>query len=149
MITLDERIRPVLESTGFVQRYKKLSEDNRGVESKMENYSNEEVINIANDLGYEINYNRKENFFKLLENDLGLKTQLNISLKYGLVELILDVVKDGERYSVGGPFGMITRLLGEEERVKYPAFSNYNELRSILKEAFSLYSDIRKGLLNR
>lgn len=144
---LDDRVRPVLEDTSFIERYRKLSHENSDLDNKMKNYSCNEVIKIAAELGHELTFNEKENFFKLLENNGGLETQLNISLKYGLVELILGIVKDGERYSVGGPFGMITRLMGESERIKYPVFTDYDQLKNILKESFSIYEDIKKGLL--
>lgn len=118
-------------------------------ESRMEDYSSDKVIRVATNLGFDLSYNKKENFFKLLENNEGLETQLNISLKYGSVELILGIVKNGERYTVGGPFGMIARLLGESEKIKKPAFTSYDQLRDILKGSFTIYNDIKIGLLGR
>lgn len=147
MMKLDEGLRSILENMAVINRYKKLSHENGDLGNKMKVYSNDEVIKIASGLGYNLSYNKKENFFKLLEKNDGLETQLNISLKYGLVELILGIVEDGDRYEVGGPFGVITRLLGEEERIKYPAFKDYDQLRNILRESFGIYEDIKKGLL--
>lgn len=146
---LDERLRPIFEEISFIARYRKLSLENSDTGSKMENYSCDEVIRIAHELGYTLSYNKRENFFKLLERTDGAQTQLNISLKFGLVESILSVTKDDNQYSVGGPFGVITRLLGDSERIKYPAFESYDQLRNILKECFSIYEDVKKGLIAR
>lgn len=144
---IDERVKPILEKVNFIDRYRKLSQQYEDNDYRMEKFSYDQVIEIMSDLGYEVSYDRKENFFKLLENNQGLETQLNINLKYGSVELILGVVKDNERYTVGGPFGMIARLMGESERIKKPVFSNYDQLREVLKDSFQLYEDVKKNLM--
>ena len=147
MIKLDERIRPVLEEINFIERYRNLSYSYADYDNKLKHYANDEVLRVASELGYRLSFNGKENFFKYIQKTDDLALQLNISLKYGSVELILDVVKGGERYQVGGPFGLIVMLMGESERIKYPAFASYDELSEILKEAFGIYEEIKEALL--
>ena len=144
---LDNRLSPILENIAFLTRYRSLSEQFGNGDMKLTTYAKDRVLRIFEDLGYKVNYNNREGFFSIKESIDGLSIQLNMVLKHGLVEFILDIVQDGERYSIGGPFGMIARLMGYEERIKPPVYCNYDDLRLILKEGISLFVEIKSELL--
>jgi len=139
---IDERIKIVLEKIGFESRYKSLGSDFGNQEHRLENYTEEKIQETFKDLGYKPKYFAKENFYQLKQEKSGVEITLNVSLKFGSVELILDVIVDKERYTVGGPFGMIYRLMGNVNRVKRPSFSNYFELKLILLRSVAIYEDI-------
>ena len=54
--------------------------------------------------------------------------------------------KDGETITVGGPFNFIVNLLGEDS-FRYPAFTNYDDLKDILSKSFLIYEDIKQNLI--
>lgn len=115
-------------------------------EKTFENYSNETVVEIIEKLGFSVKYNKKENFFKYQFKSDRIETQLNIALKYGVIELILGIVSNGERIKVGGPFGYIYKSLNNGEKVKPANFRNYDELKLILEQVFSFIDKFNQEL---
>jgi hypothetical protein len=142
-------LKPVLEGIDFVNRYKAISEK-YSFDSKesLEKYSIDEVIKIIESLGYTVKYVKSENFFKVLEKIPPYQFQFNIILKYGIVEFIWDVLRNGERLQLGGPWSLIKKLVtpDQDEIVILPVFRNYEDLKSILKEGFAMYEDFKSAL---
>lgn len=142
---IDSRIIPVFQDVAFVKRYKELVD--RSSEKGMQVYDVNVVQGIFNQLGHSAQYNKSENFFKVLLKSHLVELQINISLKHGALELILGIIVDGERYKVGGPFGFIYRSL-TRERIAKPIFSNYDELGLLIDNVLVLVEDIKSGLIN-
>jgi hypothetical protein len=145
-----EKIKIILSDIDFANRYKELSEQYR-FEKHFENFQIEEAKKIIRDLGYVVQYNKSEHFYKIIEKKNSFKFQFNISLKNGIVELIWAIWLDGILLrGVGGPWGVITRFITDtDERIKLPIFRNYDDLREILKKAFSIYEDFKRELLKQ
>ena len=141
---------PVLNKIDFIKRYKDLSiQFNHELKESFEDYSRESALEIIKEFGYTVSYNKKENFYKIIEKVENYKFQFNIVLKYGIVELIWTVWEDNELLQIGGPWGMIKYLLdfNEEDKVRLPVFRNYEDLKEILMQAFSIYEDFKKEVL--
>ncbi|CAI9429304.1 DUF2513 domain-containing protein [Candidatus Ornithobacterium hominis] len=141
---------PILNKIDFIKRYKDLSiQFNYELKESFEDYSRESALEIIKEFGYTVSYNKKENFYKIIERVENYKFQFNIVLKYGIVELIWTVWEDNELLQIGGPWGMIKYLLdfNEEDKVKLPVFRNYEDLKEILMQAFSIYEDFKKEVL--
>jgi hypothetical protein len=145
-----EKIKIILSDIDFANRYKELSEQYR-FEKHFENFQIEEAKKIIRDLGYVAQYNKSEQFYKIIEKKNSFKFQFNISLKNGIVELIWATWLDGILLrGVGGPWGMIARFITDtDERIKLPVFRNYDDLREILIKAFSIYEDFKRELLKQ
>src|SRR5690606_29110045 len=125
---LDESIKNILLKINFTSRYKILSDRYQfSYEEAWKNYSNEEVIQILSDLGYQAKFIKSENYFKIVNLVSPYKIQFNISLKSGGVELIWGLEKNGKRVQLGGPWGVIKKLIDDEsnENIKLPIFRNY------------------------
>lgn len=138
-------LKHILEKISFLDRYKALREKFPWTDESFEGYSNVEVLRIIETFGYEVKYDKRDGFFGIKESMGRYDFRFNISCKYGVVELIWDIVKEGERLTLGGPWGLIgDLLLGEQCNVKKPAFRNYDDLKEILKEAFSMYEDFKR-----
>ena len=131
---MNEKLTLIFEQLEFNNWYESLSKMRS--EQRLEDYSNNEVIELTKKMGFDVKYYKKENFFRYVNEFNGIQTNLNFSLKYGLVELILDLVINGERIRTGGPFTYIYRLLNNGEVIKNPSFKDYNELEFILNESF-------------
>ncbi len=146
---LDSLLRPVLRNINFEERYKNLSERYPFTNESYEKYSNEEVLSIFESLGYKVKFDKRENFFGNKEKVKGYDFTFNISLKYGLTELIWSIRKNDKIMILGGPWSVIIRLLndGKKSNIKKPCFRNYEDLECILKESLSLYEDFKKEVL--
>jgi hypothetical protein len=139
-------MKSVLLKINFIVRYKQLSKKHQN-EDSFENYEVEPVLEMIKKSGYNSKFKKNGTFFEIIQKKGQYIFQLNICLKYGLVELILGVEKGKERLAVGGPFGHISTLLGEEDKIFKPSFVDYNELNEILKESFEIFEDIKKEAL--
>lgn len=147
---IHENLRSTLERIHFIDRYRALSEQySCELNQSFENYSNENVLKIIALFGYSVKYIKSGNFFKIVELYDKYKFQFHLSLKYGVVELIWSISENEGIHQLGGPWGMIKRLLDEKEddKVKLPVFRNYEDLKEILREVFCMYEDFKKTLI--
>ncbi|MBN2908636.1 hypothetical protein JQC72_03770 [Polycladomyces sp. WAk] len=143
---LTPEIKVALENIQFIERYQNLSMKYNFDEEFL--YDNHEVLRIFNELGYHARFDKRENFFQIAEEGSPYQFKFNISLKYSLLEFIWVVRKDGKLLT-GSPWDILKRLLdGTDENVRAPVFRNYNDLKEILKEAFSMYEDFKRELLS-
>lgn len=138
-------IKEALEKINFINRYRAISEKYRSDEKFV--YDNNEILSVLEELGYPSKYDKKENFFQFSQKISMYQFKFNFSFKYCLVEFIWEVWRDGD-IQLGDPWAMLRRLMNVDEAIKPPKFSNYDELREILKEAFQMYEDFKKELLS-
>ena len=142
-------IKNTLEQIDFIKRYQDISTKIIcSSDERFRTYDNNEVLVIFKELGYKAEFNKKENFFKVVDELPPFRFQFNISLKAGHTELIWGVRENSVILTCGGPWMMIKRLLdGTDENLKYPIFRNYDDLKEILKEVFVMYEDFKRVLL--
>lgn len=136
----------------FTKRYERLSEDFR-TENELD-YTNEQVINIIEELGYKAKFVKRNNFFTVELIESNIKFYLNINLKYSIAELIIGATNlQSDTFITGGPFGGLYKDLKYEEQqeiidsILKPAFENYSQLKEILEEALSIYHDFKQEIL--
>lgn len=145
---LHQSLRPVLKKIDFVKRYTQLSNEFGNKNDTFEQYDNDEIIKIIEECGYKAKYIRSENFFKIKEKSHDFEFQFNIRLKYGICEFIWGLTKNNDRWELGGPWGLISRLvMGNDSKYPLPCFSNYDNLRIILDQVFEIYEDFKSKLL--
>jgi len=139
---MTERLKNVLLSVNFKNRYDSLFEkhSHRNLFKKADP---KEVQKIIEKLGYECVYHKSDKFFKI--DNVQPNLSLNLSTDIGIVEFILDTTVDGE--GDGGPFDYMCTFVSNDENLRAPRFSSYEELEQILIEGFGIYEDIKKGLL--
>lgn len=146
---LNIKLSLVLKRIEFCKRYQLLSEENQFSDND-KILEQERVLELIKGFGYEAKFNKSESFYKIVQKQKDFKFQFNISLRHGNVELIWDVLQNNERLNLGGPWGVIYKLvLNSEERPLMPKFRNYEDLEAILKEAFNIYKDFRAELLKQ
>lgn len=150
---LDIKELELYRKINFCNRFEKLSNCYQ-FDNTFERYSNDEVIKIISANTYKVKYVKSGNFFKIEEKLFDIKFYLHISLKYGNIELIFGSVDiKTNKYITGGPFSRLYGLIkfkegiNLENNIRYPKFRNYDDLRAILKEAFSIYEDFKKELI--
>ncbi|GAB3719930.1 hypothetical protein GCM10027592_63470 [Spirosoma flavus] len=140
-----------LDGISFRKQYKQIVKRfSFDISESFEDYSPNEVLKIINEFGYETKFIKRENFFKISEVIQPFQFQFNISLKYGVVELIWDILKDNQRLHFGwGTWGSVSDILDDSEKLKNPIFRNYEDLLDILKEAFSIYENFKEALIQQ
>ncbi|BCA33717.1 hypothetical protein CN520_21470 [Bacillus cereus] len=146
---LELEIKEVLEKINFVERYKALSEKFSNSENTFENYENEKVFEVFETLGYKARYNKKADFFIVgeVKNKDSYAFRFNISLKYGVAELIWEAWHNDE-VRVGDPWDVFIRLLSNDMgKVPMLYFHSYDELKEIMKIAFEMYEDFKRELI--
>ncbi|EEK60022.1 MULTISPECIES: hypothetical protein [Bacillus] len=146
---LELEIKEVLEKINFVERYKALSERFSNSENTFENYENEKVFEVFETLGYKARYNKKAGFFIVgeVKNKDSYAFRFNISLKYGVAELIWEAWHNDE-VRVGDPWDVFIRLLSNDMgKVPVLYFHSYDELKEIMKIAFEMYEDFKRELI--
>ncbi|MGZ9677796.1 hypothetical protein [Bacillus cereus] len=146
---LELEIKEVLEKINFVERYKALSERFSNSENTFENYENEKVFEVFETLGYKARYNKKAGFFIVgeVKNKDSYAFRFNISLKYGVAELIWEAWHNDE-VRVGDPWDVFIRSLSNDMgKVPVLYFHSYDELKEIMKIAFEMYEDFKRELI--
>jgi len=143
----------VYKNIDFANRYEAISK-NHQFEDSFEKYSNEEVVKLISELGYKSKYIKSDNFFRTQDKIQNVEFYFHICLKHGIVELIIGAVNtENNKLITGGVFGWLHSDIKEAEgiildkKVRKPQFRSYNDLREILKEAFSIYEDFKREVV--
>jgi hypothetical protein len=135
-------------SINFIDRYLKLSSEFRfELKDGYKNFTKDEVIRIIKELGYEANYLKKDDFFRIEQLVSPFKLHFNMTLKSGIVEFIWGVwERNLPILELSGPWGVLADNAGYDTPIRKPIFRNYEDLRFILGNAFSIYEDFKKEL---
>lgn len=143
----------IYESMNFYNRYERLSKRYQ-LENCFENYANDKVIALYEELGYKAKHIKNNNFFKIEEKIDNIKFYFHTCLKYGNAELIMgasDIKNDV--FLIGGTFAGIMKEIEisknayKDGYIRYPKFSNYEDLYEILKTSLSIYEDFKAEVL--
>ena len=146
---LNNRLKLVFGVINFCERYQSLSLENQFLNND-KTLEQEKVLELIKGFGYDVKFNKSESFYKIVQKQNKFKFQFNISLRQGNVELIWDVLENSERLNLGGPWGMIYKLvLNSEERPLMPKFRSIEDLEVIMKTAFSIYEDFKAELIKQ
>lgn len=131
-----------LKKINFVESYKLITANHQhDINDMYGAYTNPEVLNMLESIGRKATYNKKENFFKVVTKKGNYRFQFNISLKYGCCEFIWGL-RDGDEKILLGPWGLVMQLMGiDRGELRKASFTSYDELKSILTDAFKLYDD--------
>lgn len=149
---LHPKLRPVFDKINFIKRYEELTKLYRDSDNRFEKYDNQKVKETIESFGYKTRYYRSENFFMIKEEKQDFEFQFNMKFKYAACELIWGLKKGEEHWNLGGPWGYIADLIAQVEEplpLPLPIFTSYDDLKSILTEAFNLYEDFKKVLLEQ
>lgn len=143
----------IYESIDFYNRYERLSRKYQ-LENRLENYANDKVIGLYDELGYTAKHIKKNNFFKMEEKIDNIKFNFHTCLKYGNAELIMDAFDTKkDEFLLGEPFAGIMKEIEisknkeKDGYIRYPKFSNYKDLYEILNTSLSIYEDFKKEVL--
>ena len=147
----------VYKNINFFNRYNafRIKSTDIDINETLEKYDIGKVLEIFSELGYEkVKFIKSGTFFKETNKENPFEFYFHVSLKYGVCELILGGKNLEKDIFVGGVYGNImSDLLSfeskEEKRFRRPCFTDYNELKEILKESLSIYEDFKKEFIKQ
>lgn len=142
----------VLNKIGFTQRYQAICAKHNDFDNSMSGNQKEQYDRILNQLGYKAKYFKKETFYRIVSINGDYEFTLQLVLKDGIVESMLNVKKGENYFSPYGRFDFIPQKMNVEfDRKLYnlPKYKSLEELEEILKEIFSIFEDIKKELMNQ
>lgn len=148
MIELNHKIKESLTKMEFINRYEELSKafnaERTPSNKRLIYIDGEEVMEMIHDMGYVPQFDSKEKFYKIQEENIDNYTfGVHIILQDGMVDIVWVVKEDGELI-LGAPWGTYSRrLLNSSYRIKKPIFGTYEDLEEILKKAFLMYEDFK------
>lgn len=100
---MDKQMVKVLNRIRFAERYEALRiQYSFNLKESFENYNNQQVLNLLQEVGYITpKYQKGENFFQSIKKVGLYRFEHKIKIKYGIVELIWDVMKKLQLKSLG------------------------------------------------
>ena len=146
---MDKQVVEILNKINFVERFNELCDQYAfDLKESFENYDNQRVLEILHEVGYMTpKHMKRENFFQSVKKVAAYRFEHKIKTKYGIVELIWDVMKDN-KYYMGNSFSNLERYFYHpSEMHPLPIFRNYEDLRGILTIAFQMHEDMTTEFL--
>jgi hypothetical protein len=140
-------IKFILNKINFINRYKSIS-DSHTVDDDKFRFSTENVIAIVQELGFNIRYSKSREFY-LKEKYNDFTFGFGFTIRYNVIELGCSVKNEKINIWSEAPWGYFVKLMTEPNPITIfkPCFRNYEDLREILKEAFSIYEDFKREVI--
>ena len=151
---LEEKILNKYASINLLERYKSLSEAFNSKEV-IEHIDQDQVMTFLKGLNCRFSYNKKEDFFGMIDQVDDFDFRFNLSIKYGSVEPIIWGKNVCTEEQFGGVLIRVTKLIqiskGMEpvERIKKPRIGNQEDLEKIIVELYKLYEDFKLVLSSK
>lgn len=143
---LQEEIEQILESIDFISRYDNMSKKYNERDESFK-FQNDKLLQIAENIGHPINYSKTKEFSSE-EDLLGFKLKFGFTVRFHSLDFGLSVIHEGRAIKSSAPWGFLVQLMtGGKKKVSKVMFKDYDDIAGILQEAFSIYEDIKKGLL--
>ena len=149
---LSSTVKLALEKIRFIERYENLSniynDKKTPSDERLRYFDGEIIIDSLTQLGYKVDFDSKEKFFKIKENQIGKYTfAANIILDCGMVDLVW-IVKENGTLILGMPIGEYSRLIIDPKyRIKKPIFGTYEDLDEIFQISFQLFEDFKQTMI--
>ena len=146
---MEQFIFEIFENIQFYNRYKQLSERTRKSDARFEETEKLKILEILKNQGADAKYISKGQFYKIEDVLNNWHLNLHLSIKYGVVEVILGGKNNNTGLIIGGPASLICESLEHhkgiksEGYIKSPSFGNYEILTEIFYEVLGMYSDFK------
>jgi len=149
---MEKFIFEIFENIQFYNRYKQLSDSTRKNEARFEEIEKQKLLDILQSQGANAKYISKGQFYNIEDFLNNWNLNLHLSIKYGLVEVILGGKNSDTGLIIGGPASLICESIEyhkgipSDGYIKNPSFGNYEILKEIIREVLEIYSDFKKEI---
>lgn len=154
MIELKSKISKALLDIDFIRRYECLSKDfndtRTSSKERLRYFDGELIIDSINQLGYTVNFEPKEKYFKIKEQKISNYIfAMNIILDSGMVDIVW-IVKENNELILGLPLSEFSRLMiSPDYKIKKPIFGTYEDLDEIFRITFKMFEDFKYALMHK
>ncbi len=142
----------IYKKIDFVERYTKLCQKYNDFDNALEGNNYKEYGEIIEKIGYKAKYFKGERFYRIEQNINSIIFGLQLTLKNGMVEVMLDTFFN-EVWCI--PDGRID-FMCEEIDTKFNRqecnlldYTSFSELEEILTDLFSIYEDFKKEFMKQ
>ncbi len=143
---LQAQVEQVLLKIDFIGQYKSISNSYKERDESFV-FENDKIIEIASHIGYPIKYSKAREFH-LQEESNGFVFKFGFTIRFNSFDFGLSITNKNRGIQTSAPWGFLVQLISDSrEKVSKVAFKNYAEIEGILSQAFKIYEDIKKGLL--
>lgn len=152
MIELNPKIKKALLDINFIKRYEFLSNSFDDVKTPLKErlhyYDGEIIIESINQLGYTVQFEPKEKYFKIQEQQIkNYAFAINLILDGGMADIVW-IVKENNKLILGLPLGEFSRLIiSPDYKIKKPIFGTYEDLDEIFRISFLMFEDFKNALI--
>lgn len=148
---LNCKVKLALETIHFIERYENLSniynDKKTPLGERLRYLDGEIIMDSLTQLGYQPDFDRKEKFFKIKEEQMGDYTfAANIILENGMVDFVW-IARENGTLILGIPIGEYSRLIiNPKYKIKKPIFGTYEDLDEIFQIGFQLFEDFKHAM---
>lgn len=153
MLELNPKIKNALLDINFIKRYEYLSNTFDNIKTPLKErlyyFDGELVIDSINQLGYVVDFEPKEKYFKIKEQGIEHYTfAIHIILDGGMVDIVW-IVKENNELILGLPLGEFSRLMiSPDYKIKKPIFGTYEDLDEIFRISFQMFEDFKRTVIH-
>ncbi len=147
---IDSHLKRVLEKIDFVERYLSLCTKHSDRENNIKDKSLKEIDELLNNMNLSFSFDKKECFFKIKEKIVTYDFQFNIIPYTGALQFVWSVKLNKQMLELSWGIweSILEEMLNKSFEIRpRPYYSNYQELKEILTEAFAIYEDFKTEVL--
>lgn len=144
---MDKHLKKILSSISFEEKYMRLFEENKLLEGSVE-LTLDELKDAIDALEKNMEYQKKEKFFRYISKEKDFHFQLNIAISDTRITFILYVENKPLKIKTGGPYPLFAKRLNKKLRAyhKIP-YNNFDTLVRSLKVGFDIFENIKQEYL--
>lgn len=143
---LQPQVEQVLIEQDFINKYQLLASkfSTRDEDFK---FDNNEILEIANSEGCLLKYSKSKEFH--FEEKVGeYQFKYGFTLRFNSFDLGLSIINEKRGVKSAAPWNFLVKLMtGGQVKVPRVSFRNYEDVRLIVRDVFSIYNDIKLGIL--
>jgi len=143
---LQFQVEQVLIEKDFINRYQLLA-DKFNTRDEGFKFDNNEILKIADSEGCSLKYSKSKEFH--FEEKVGeYQFKYGFTIRFNSFELGLSIVNKKKGINSAAPWNFLVKLMtGGQLKVSRVSFRNYEDVRCIIRDVFSIYNDIKLGML--
>lgn len=131
----------------FINRYRAIS-DEFSFKNESYKYEKQDVTSILQGLDVMVDVYEGDQYFADFESVGDYQFRFGLTIKFNIIEFDLTVKNESLNIKSGGSWGLLVQLMTDwKENIKKPGFGSYEQLKSLLIEAVTLYKDIKKEVV--
>jgi len=149
-MSIDIRLKKVLQKINFGKRYLEICNKYFDFENSIDSKSISDIDLLLNQMEVKFKYSKKECFFKIEDKSNLITIGFNIIPYTGALQFVWSVKQNEQMLELS--WGVLESILEEMLNKSFeirprPYYSNYQELKEILTEAFAIYEDFKTEVL--